>query len=390
MAKYHTVPSDIGGAPIARKNDGALSNYEDEFDNTPFVCGLSKKWFFVVLNALAGLFHMTLFFATIVVTCNSDAKCSGPVVYTYYTNLTYQRPTATSGFQLVPKYEKNEDAPLHLVSLPLAFFALSCLAHFLIVGLAAWTNIYRDWLLTCQQPIRWIEYCNAHIGIRTKLPAGFEPALMDVVDPIVKVHSADHYTKRAFRLLSGRSVCLRMCTNVTAGSASVMFIAIAYTSGIRDTNMIVALFVLMFCTMTYGWVCEMLANRTVDSPGQNSCGEILVRLFPNFLGYVPYVTAYYIVIEQYMRVTADYKGDNAPEGRQMPWWVDLIVIGQCAVFSCFAIVSILQQIWSPNMYYIGEIIYIVLSFTSKGLLGFTLIFSVLQVSDFDDAFSSDN
>lgn len=168
-----------------------------------------------------------------------------------------------------------------------------------------------------------------------------------------------------------------------------MFIAIAYTSGIRDTSLITALFVLMFCVMTYGWVCEMLADRTILSDGTNdTIGKKLIRLFPNLLGYVPYVTAYYIVIEQYMRVTADFKGPNVNEDRRIPWWVDMVVIGQCAVFSCFAIVSILQQVWTAQSYYIGEILYIVLSFISKGLLGMTLIFGVLQAGDFEDAFIS--
>ena len=70
----------------------------------------------------------------------------------------------------------------------------------------------------------------------------------------------------------------------------------------------------------------------------------------------------------------------------MPWWVDMIVLGQCVVFSFFAIVSILQQTWPARMYYIGEILYIVLSFVSKGLLGATLIAGVLRQGDFEDAF----
>jgi hypothetical protein len=175
----------------------------------------------------------------------------------------------------------------------------------------------------------------------------------------------------------------------TGGSASVMFIAIAYTSGIRDVNFLLALFALMFCVMTYGWVCEMLADRTIlsDTSDDNYI-KILTRLFPNFLGYVPYITAYYIVIENYMRITKDFKGDNAPAGQRIPEWVDIAVIGQCVFFSSFAIVSILQQIWSPRRYYIGEIIYIALSFTSKGVLGFIMIFNVLRFADFNEAFTS--
>jgi len=169
----------------------------------------------------------------------------------------------------------------------------------------------------------------------------------------------------------------------------VMFIAIAYTSGIRDVGLLIALFALMFCVMTYGWVCEMLSDRTILTDTSNdNCMKIWTRLFPNFLGYVPYITAYYIVIENYMRITKDFKGDNAPAGQRIPDWVDIVVYGQCAVFSSFAIVSILQQIWSPRRYYQGEIIYAALSFGSKGLLGFIMIFNVLRFADFNEAFTS--
>lgn len=357
MTKYYRVPSvegeavgrsigrvgSIGGPPLSREDNNTslntgLGKEQENFDTESFCCFQSKKQFFVILNAVAAVFHAALFVVTIALTCRSDAGCKGPVVYTYQTNLTYSAKTTTSGFELVPRYDKNVDNPLYLVALPLIFFGLSCGAHVVVSILAGCTNIYRDWLLTCQQPVRWVEY---------------------------------------------------------SGSASVMFIGIAYTSGIRDSSMITALFILMFCVMTYGWVCEMLADRTVLSTEYfhwrktETWGPFFIRLFPNILGYVPYVTAYYIVIEQFMRVTAEFKGPNVPDGRQIPWWVDMVVIGQCAVFSCFAIVSILQQGWEAKRYYIGEIMYIVLSFFSKGLLGMTLIFGVLQSGDFEDAFVSD-
>ena len=299
-------------APLS--DDDILYEREaDKFDTDSFLCGMSKKRFFVVLNALAALFHLALLITTIAVTCNSDAKCGGPVVHTYETYLEFRPKSETSGFELYPKYEKNTESPIHLVALPVTFFGLSCLAHITIAILAACTNIYRDWLLTCQQPLRWVEY---------------------------------------------------------AFSASTMFIAIAYTSGIRDTNMIIALFILMFCVITYGWVCEMLADRTVLTDHKtDTTWKIIVRLFPNIIGWVPYVAAYYIVLEQYMRVTETYKGNHLPEGNRMPPWVDYVVIGQCLVFTSFAIVSILQQIWRSQWYYLGEIIYVILSFVSKGFLG---------------------
>lgn len=368
MPVYYAVPSaeSVGGAPISRVAETVdLSKEQKAFDNDPFVCGMSKKRFFVLLNGLAACFHLALAITTLAVTCNSDAKCQGPVVYTYQTDLKYKTATATSGFELVPHYSKNIENPIYLVALPLLFFGLSFIAHSTVVVLASCGDIYRDWLLTCQQPLR--------CAVPTTGSSRHAPA-----SP----------RRRAAFSVSDRwrvSPCVRWVEY--SGSASVMFIAIAYTAGIRDTSLMLALFVLMFCVMTYGWVCEMLAYRTAatDTSG-DTWGKTLIRLFPNLLGYVPYVAAYYIVIEQYMRVTEKFKGPDAAEGQRMPAWVDWIVIGQCFVFSSFAIVSILQQIWSPRMYFVGEIIYVVLSFTSKGLLGLIMIFNVLRAGDFEEAF----
>ena len=166
MTKYYRVPlSDAAairggvGGPLISRQDNArnLDTFAEEqeaFDNQKFACFKSKKSFFVILNAIAASFHLMLFIATIIFTCQSDAKCGGPVVYTYQTNLTYRAKTTDSGFELVPKYEKNIDHPIYLVSLPLIFFGMSFAAHVTVGVLAGCTTIYRDWLLTCQQPVR--------------------------------------------------------------------------------------------------------------------------------------------------------------------------------------------------------------------------------------------
>lgn len=159
MTQYYAVPSteSIDGALVRSSSSPSLKKEEYAFDNEPFSCCASKKWFFTYFNGVAALFHLSLLLATVFVTCSSDAGCKGPAVHTYYTDLLYKEATQTSGMDLVPIYEKNPN-PLYLVSLPIAFFSLSFLAHCIIMYLAGWTNVYRDWLLTCQQPIRWIEY----------------------------------------------------------------------------------------------------------------------------------------------------------------------------------------------------------------------------------------
>ena len=178
MAQYYRVPlSEVGAGPPISRQENVTSLYKEQeaFDNPNkdvmyrFCCFVSKKRFFTVLNALAAIFHLSMFIMTIVFTCNSDAKCNGPIVYTYQTNLTYVAKTTSSGFELVPKYVKNVDHPIYLVSLPLIFFGLSFTAHVAVSILSGCTNIYRDWLLTCQQPIRWIEYC-ASVRIELMTP----------------------------------------------------------------------------------------------------------------------------------------------------------------------------------------------------------------------------
>ena len=192
MTKYYRIPSvegetisKVGQAgkmgveghgPLSREKEFALLSDTELFDRAAqlfdtekFCCFRSKKQFFVVLNILAAIFHLSLFVMTIIFTCNSDAKCNGPIVYTYQTNLTYVSKTTTAGFELVPQFVKNVDNPLYLVSLPLIFFGLSCTAHVIISVLAGYTNIYRDWLLTCQQPVRYARSLkNFHcVGIHT-------------------------------------------------------------------------------------------------------------------------------------------------------------------------------------------------------------------------------
>ena len=43
-------------------------------------------------------------------------------------------------------------------------------------------------------------------------------------------------------------------------SASIMMVIVSFFSGVRDVRMLLALFGLMFCVITYGWVCECLSS----------------------------------------------------------------------------------------------------------------------------------
>lgn len=60
-------------------------------------------------------------------------------------------------------------------------------------------------------------------------------------------------------------------------SASIMMVIVSFFSGVRDVRMLLALFGLMFCVITYGWVCECLSSPKqaaikVEEPTQTADG----------------------------------------------------------------------------------------------------------------------
>ena len=104
----------------------------------------------------------------------------------------------------------------------------------------------------------------------------------------------------------------------------------------------------------------------------------LQRLGPNLLGWVPYATAWGIVLSTY-----HYSTDVLADGAGPPDWVDWIVYGQIAVFSLFAVVQILQQATDKGCerYWHGEVCYIILSLLAKTLLGMILFANLIMYCD---------
>lgn len=108
---------------------------------------------------------------------------------------------------------------------------------------------------------------------------------------------------------------------------------------------------------------------------------VLQRLAPHFLGYVPYIVFWSVLMHSFFFNTSD-SGDQGP-----PTFVYIIIIGQFVVFSSFGITQFVNQIApnGPSWYMWGEWSYLFLSLFSKGLLGFTLISSVLLFDTFEEA-----
>lgn len=218
------------------------------------------------------------------------------------------------------------------------FFALSALAHLVILLFnfydsgTVWTGWYFRWIDQCKNPLRWVEY---------------------------------------------------------AVSASIMLLTIAYTSGINGIYVLITLFMLCFTTMVFGWVTEALSRPVRPQPDDLSTPpsrwatrSTFARLTPHFLGYFPYATIWVILLHSFYYNTRDVHDE-------IPGFVFAIVWGQLGLFSCFAVVQLVQQSsdWGCRYYYYGEISYCILSFTAKMVLGGLLIGNIFMFDRVDDAFS---
>ena len=145
--------------------------------------------------------------------------------------------TASAPFELIPTYKKvqgcgywpwlwdpdycdsdSTSTQINLTAITAAFFALSAFFHFLnLIFIAIEKNkslnkslgkpkLYLGNIDICMQPTRWVEY---------------------------------------------------------SLSASLMMIIVSFFSGVRDLRMLIVLFGLMFCVITYGWVCEALSRPKI-------------------------------------------------------------------------------------------------------------------------------
>ena len=206
-----------------------------------------------------------------------------------------------------------------------------------------------------------------------------------------------------------------------------MIVIIAFFGGIRTDHLLLALFMLSFCTMTYGWVNDELSRpdeesrdeqgratqwkigsdeESRDKQGRATQWKIgssktlpnkcipsirysLVRLFPYMLGWIPYITIWWIIIDmfRYSVKRTEEAGGNGP-----PDFVYVIIAGQAVVFSLFAGVQFFQQLTHTGCkyYWYGEIAYLMLSMVAKGLLGSVLLANILLLStaNVDEAFAS--
>ena len=112
------------------------------------------------------------------------------------------------------------------------------------------------------------------------------------------------------------------------------------------------------------------------------------RLTPHFLGYMPFIVAMSIVLQVFLRAsTFTYPITNTTTGEivgeaGMPSFVYYIVVTQILLFSSFTVVQLVVTLRPPRDYYWGELSYMILSLTAKGILSFLLLSNVIAIGVF--------
>ena len=176
-----------------------------------------------------------------------------------------------------------------------------------------------------------------------------------------------------------------------------MIVTIAVASGVAHLYMIWFIAVLMWCTQCFGYYTEVTSPP--ESLGDNKkptrwllnndnphlllfpeLPAVFQRLAPHFLGYIPYLTVWIVLMHSFFYNVSG--GDGGP-----PFFVYLIVVGQLFVFTGFGFTQLFNQgrLDGPSWYYWGEWSYLALSLFSKGLLGMTLVANVMLYDSFDEA-----
>lgn len=111
--------------------------------------------------------------------------------------------------------------------------------------------------------------------------------------------------------------------------------------------------------------------------------SIFFHLMPHFLGYIPYGTAYGIILQSF-----HYNTTLLPSTAQgPPDWVQGIIWGQFFLFSAFILPQLAQQCndMGCERYIVWEAVYILLSLVAKMVLGLMLVVNVFVYSSFDEA-----
>jgi len=162
-------------------------------------------------------------------------------------------------------------------------------------------------------------------------------------------------------------------------SASLMLMSIGMITGLRDFNSMLGVFMLSFTTMMLGIITEMLSrpdgrDKWAGDPDPVPWEEFNTgafaakfrsyswRMFPHFIGWFPYIAAWFIVLGNFFRQIDDLPDDLQD---RIPWFVPWAIYGTAVVFTTFAFVQIYFQWAPPDRYWKTEVLYCILSLSAK-------------------------
>lgn len=285
-------------------------------------------------NFILFLLHVQLFTFFFVISFREGAVSLRLPVYTSYIRLYIQNTSdSSSAFDsstLLPFYDTSANGRVYIdmTFLILSFFAISFAAHFFaFVSLWQKDGQYETWIRDRRQPARWFEY---------------------------------------------------------SLSAPPLIIVLAYLSGVRSAEMLLMITALIATTMFFGWATEELALSRNEAwavtPTQNTYINTAVRLFPFSLGCIPYGVAWAVIIFAFF-TSIDRSESNPDETPGPPDWVRSVIWIEFALYSSFAFVQLFQfaSDFGCRYYWVGELLYVILSLASKATLGvFVAVFVVLS------------
>jgi len=219
-----------------------------------------------------------------------------------------------------------------------------------------------------------------------------------------------------------------------SGSASVMLLLIATSMGIREQYTLACLFMLCWCTMVCGWLCELYSRPQIrkdttsygnpvgrlgfinkpdytnnsnalhlisqdqwegDRPIRDADGNFITptdgtkdyrwaqrmsnytrRMLPHVFGIFPFMTCVVIVVHhlEYSKWELSQNGSGA----QIPAWINAALYGTLLLFSSFVFPQIIFQWLPPGFYWGTELTYVILSLTAKVYLGSLFILNVFM------------
>lgn len=262
------------------------------------------------------VFHTALAVVTLAL---ANRDLAGPVYKTVLDFVPRDPDDEAAGWDLVPSAAPAGELPL--TWLVASFFLLSALFHTLNATVLRET--YLNALADCRTPTRWTEYFF---------------------------------------------------------SASVMMVIVAYTLGVRDRAVLLAIAALVGTTMFFGHWTEVAARPTPDGKGWTT--PLAVRLLPWLWGHVPQSVAWFLVIWQFYDGAAN-PADTAPAFVHVILWSELVL------FFSFGGAALLSQCVPPRRFWQGELAFQVLSLVSKGLLGTLLLTYVLMLSRFEEIYEEE-